>query len=131
MENKELREKITEVLLQKMGEPISDNPLSHLEFKDVHNETRIKIVANEIFALLQPNAGQELYMDLCGRLIKRILEFNSDEHDIELNLCGIIEKAKILGNNTCMCMDCGKVFNISEQSKHLKECKKDHSLKPQ
>ena len=75
--------------------------------------------------------GQKLYMDLCGRLIKRILEFNPDEHDIELNLCGIIEKAKRLGNNTCMCMDCGKVFKVSEQSKHFKECKKDHSLKPQ
>ena len=40
------------------------------------------------------DAGKELYMDLCGRLINRILEFNPDEHDIELNLCGIIAKAK-------------------------------------
>ena len=88
--------------------------------------------ADQILGLfLSDNAGKELYMDLCGRLIRRILEFNPDEHDIELNLCGIIEKAKILGNNTCMCMDCGKVFKVSEQSKHLKECKKDHSLKPQ
>lgn len=39
-------------------------------------------------------AGEVLYMDLCSRLIKRILEFNPDEHDIELNLCGIIERAK-------------------------------------
>jgi hypothetical protein len=39
--------------------------------------------------------GQALFHDLAHRLIKRILEFNSDEHDIELNLCGIIEKAKL------------------------------------
>jgi hypothetical protein len=38
--------------------------------------------------------GDILFMDLGHRLIKRIFEFNSDEHDIELNLCGIIEKAK-------------------------------------
>lgn len=44
--------------------------------------------------LPQITEGQILYMDLCGRLIERILEFNPDEHDIELNLCGIIAKAK-------------------------------------
>jgi hypothetical protein len=38
--------------------------------------------------------GQILYIDLCDRLIKHILKFNPNEHDIELNLCGIIEKAK-------------------------------------
>ena len=25
---------------------------------------------------------------------------------------------------TCMCMDCGKVIKVTEQSKHLKECPK-------
>ena len=45
------REKVAEILLQKMGEPISDNPPEHLEFIDVHNATRIKIVADEIVAL--------------------------------------------------------------------------------
>jgi hypothetical protein len=96
----------------------------------------IGLATSHILALFpEPSveSGKELYMDLCGRLIRRILEFNPDEHDIELNLCGIIEKAKILGNNTCMCMDCGKVFKVSEQSKHFKECKKDRHnfLKPQ
>jgi len=68
--------------------------------------------------------GKELYMDLCGRLIKRILEFNPDEHDIELNLCGIINKAKPhpekegvcehdgdkMGGSDCptICCKCGK-----------------------
>jgi hypothetical protein len=115
MENKELREKIASI--------IKDGLISNLDMVD------------QILALInpasEPTAGQELYMDLCGRLIRRILEFNPDEHDIELNLCGIIEKAKLLGNNTCMCMDCGESFKVSEQSKHFKECKKDHSLKPQ
>lgn len=32
---------------------------------------------------------------------------------------------------TCMCMDCGAVFKVNEQSKHMKECKKDHWLKPE
>ena len=44
--------------------------------------------------MLEESSGKELYMDLCGRLIARILEFNPDEHDIELNLCGIIAKAQ-------------------------------------
>lgn len=38
--------------------------------------------------------GEILFMDLCRRLIKRILEFNPDEHDIELNLAKIISKAQ-------------------------------------
>jgi hypothetical protein len=54
--------------------------------------SQAKIKIKEMFG--EENAGKVLYMDLCGRLIKRILEFNPDEHDIELNLCGIIEKAK-------------------------------------
>jgi len=38
--------------------------------------------------------GQALFNDLAHRLIKHILEFNPGEHDIELNLVGIILKAK-------------------------------------
>lgn len=40
------------------------------------------------------DSGQALFNDLAHRLIRRILEFNPNEHDIELNLAGIIEKAK-------------------------------------
>ena len=38
--------------------------------------------------------GKALFIDLGQRLIGRILEFNPEQHDIELNLVGIIEKAK-------------------------------------
>jgi len=50
---KNAREILEELLLQKMGEPISDNPPKHLEFIDVHNATRIKIVVDEILLELQ------------------------------------------------------------------------------
>ena len=43
---------------------------------------------------MMSEGGQALFNDLCRRLINRILTFSPDEHDIELNLCGIIEKAK-------------------------------------
>lgn len=63
------------------------------------NETHhwsIKILAEEIAQALttKPEEGIDLFKDLGHRLIGRILKFNPDEHDIELNLCGIIEKAK-------------------------------------
>lgn len=47
----------------------------------------------------ETRAGEELFKDLCRRLIGRILTFNPAEHDIELNLCGIIEKAKLTDNS--------------------------------
>jgi len=43
------------------------------------------------------NGGQLLFNDLARRLINRILEFNPKEHDIELNLAGIISAAQELG----------------------------------
>jgi len=45
--------------------------------------------------IAEESGGQALYNDLCRRLIGRILAFNPDEHDIELNLCGIIAKAQL------------------------------------
>ena len=30
---------------------------------------------------------------------------------------------------SCICMDCGKVIKVTEQSKHLKECPKEQALK--
>ena len=40
------------------------------------------------------------------------------------------DKAEVCEQKTCMCMDCGQVMKVNEQSKHFKECKKDHWLKP-
>ena len=53
--HEELERIIEEILLQKLGEPISDNPPKHLEFTDVHNATRIKIVAEECISAILMN----------------------------------------------------------------------------
>jgi len=56
----------------------------------------LKIVISAAQSIMAGESdGQALYHDLCGRLIGRILAFNPDEHDIELNLCGTIAKAQL------------------------------------
>ena len=113
MEIKELREKIADIL------------------QAVSIGGDIAVATTQIIDLFpHSSAGYMLFIDLAHRLIKRILEFYPDEHDIELNLCRIIALAKQKREETCICMDCGKVFKTDEQSKHIKECKNDHWLKP-
>jgi hypothetical protein len=41
-----------------------------------------------------------------------------------------IKEPKRRKGSTCMCMDCGKVIKVKEQSKHNKECPNSHWLKP-
>jgi hypothetical protein len=113
MEIKELREKIADIL------------------QAVSIGGDIAVATTQIIDLFSySSSGNMLFMDLAHRLIKHILKFNPDEHDIELNLCGIIACAKQKKEETCICMDCGEILKTGEQSKHIKKCKKDHSLKP-
>jgi len=69
--------------------------------KYIPDEIRAEIhreVVDRILRLAQieesERGGKILFNDLAQRLIRHILEFNSEEHDIELNLLGIIAKAK-------------------------------------
>ncbi len=61
---------------------------------------------------------------------------NLGDSTLEPYTCGVCKKPipaekKECEQKTCMCMDCGAVFKVNEQSKHIKECKKDHWLKPE
>jgi len=79
------------------------NPLYNLGFRwnketlsRNHGEEHIKFAPLTSLAQIEESkrGGQILFNDLAQRLIRHILEFNSEEHDIELNLLGIIAKAK-------------------------------------